>query len=88
MSKVPRWPFELCALMALVLVFAFASRHAPMVAAAPPAPAAALTWPRTGATIATFDANELTLTVTEHAPRALLVCLRGECRLVEEWVGK
>ncbi len=35
-----------------------------------------------------FSADQRRLTVTSHARRDLLVCLRGDCRLVEEWLGK
>jgi hypothetical protein len=38
--------------------------------------------------IATFDPTDVSLTVSKNAPRELLVCLRGSCRLVEEWLGR
>lgn len=41
-----------------------------------------------GSAIVRFSEGDRTLTVTEHAPRDLLVCLRDDCRLVEEWIGK
>lgn len=37
--------------------------------------------------IASYDRAERALTVSEHAPRETLVCLRNQCRLVEEWVA-
>lgn len=38
--------------------------------------------------VITVSADQRTLTVTKHARRDLLVCLRGDCRLVEEWLGR
>jgi hypothetical protein len=43
---------------------------------------------RGGLEIARYDAKENTLTVDPKARRDLLVCLRGDCRLVEAWLGK
>lgn len=36
--------------------------------------------------VVTLSADGRELTVTEHARRDLLVCLRGDCRLVEQWL--
>jgi biopolymer transport protein ExbD len=41
---------------------------------------------RRGQSIIRWDPKDLTLTVADYAPRELLVCLRGECKLVEQWV--
>jgi hypothetical protein len=38
--------------------------------------------------VVTYSADERTLTVSEHAPRDLLICIRGRCDLAEGWVGK
>lgn len=38
--------------------------------------------------LASYDVKERQLTVSEHAPRELLVCMRGECKLVEDWLGR
>lgn len=38
--------------------------------------------------IAIYDPTERELTVTAAAPRETLVCLRGQCKLVEEWIGR
>lgn len=38
------------------------------------------------AAVVTLSADQRELTVTEHARRDLLVCLRGDCRLVEQWL--
>lgn len=38
--------------------------------------------------IASYNVADRSLTVSEHAPRETLVCMRGACRLVEEWTGR
>jgi hypothetical protein len=38
--------------------------------------------------IAVYDAKERELTITPAMPRETLVCLRGTCKLVEEWIER
>lgn len=38
--------------------------------------------------IAVYDPKERELTITPAAPRDTLICIRTECKLAEEWVGK
>ena len=38
--------------------------------------------------IAIYDPAERALTVTAHAPRETLICLRHQCKLVEEWIER
>ncbi len=40
------------------------------------------------APILELSGDQRTLAITAHARRDQLVCMRGECRLVEEWVGQ
>jgi len=40
------------------------------------------------AELASYREKDRTLTISPTAPRDLMVCMRGDCRLVEEWVGK
>lgn len=35
-----------------------------------------------------YSEKDKTVTVTEHAPRDLLICIKGRCDLAEGWIGK
>lgn len=61
---------------------------APLPVRAPPGDVVVLQPGSAPAAVVTLSADQRTLTVTTHARRDLLVCLRGDCRLVEEWLGK
>jgi len=37
--------------------------------------------------VVTLSADQRTLTVTEHARRDLLICIRGRCDIAEVWTG-
>lgn len=38
--------------------------------------------------IVIYDEKENQIEIKEHNRRDTLVCMRGQCKLVEEWVGK
>jgi hypothetical protein len=80
--------FALAAFWLLLLAGLAMTYPAPMpqrMFTAPPQPFARV---RGGAEIAHYNDRDRVLEVTEHAPRDLLVCMRGTCHLVEEWVEK
>lgn len=77
-------------LILLVIVGAYyaITRPEPLPARSSTAPRTELTVYRAGAwdaPIVRYDAKSETLTITEHAPRSLLLCLRGTCDLIEGW---
>lgn len=79
----------LCALL-LAVVKPEPMPAAQLTVAPPSATETVLNSTVAGSTVALvrYVESDRTLIVSEHAPRDLLVCLRGDCRLVEEWLGK
>lgn len=56
-----------------------------MVSPAPPAPNPIHFVPGKYDPIAVWNDTERSLTVTTAMPREALICIRGRCRLAEEW---
>jgi hypothetical protein len=40
------------------------------------------------APLAVYDPKDRALTIEPSAPRELLICIRAQCKLAEEWVGR
>lgn len=78
----------LTALFLIYVIWLLVLQFASVQAAQPPHPDPVQTIEGRYAPIAIYDPAERTLTVTEHAPRETLLCLRGECKLVEEWLKR
>jgi hypothetical protein len=74
----------------LVAIAISVFRHEPMPPKLSPPPADLIAF-QPGPSpqpVVVLSADQRELTVTAHARRDLLVCMRQQCRLVEEWVGK
>jgi hypothetical protein len=77
----------LAALVLVYVIWLLVLSFAPVQAAPPSAPRPQVIEGKY-APIAIYDPRERALTVTAAAPRETLVCLRDQCKLVEEWIGK
>jgi hypothetical protein len=89
-TKTPRWFGELAlAIFWVVLLAALLHKlPAPLPQRVFANPRATFAVVRGGTEIAHYEDGERLLDVTEHAPRDLLVCMRGTCHLVEEWLQR